>query len=363
MRTTHNAIDSWEPPKDANGNPTIEVYQVAGWGLDTIRGIHYDDCDTFACRNTLATLDRELMETQEGDGTVVSPSATAMDAPTFYLDLPEHNREGLLNQRRNRSHADILEVAQLQELIKQIIFNELDLNSLPAHISLQKPEAEDSDKRLHIRGLSPISIDVYDTAGNHTGPVPNSNLQLFEAQIPNSYYYKIGEKTYLGLDTRDQYRVEIDGLAFGSFTLEIDEVFDDEVVDSTTYTNIPVTPTTKAILTTQTVNTTSNLSLDVQGDGTPDVTISPSADPDPKASLKVLKSVVSTLTVQKGVKNAIIKQIEAAEKLLNKGLVKAADSILKGLVKQLQNFPKFLINPTDAQTLIQIIETIRASLV
>src|SRR3989338_11655167 len=209
VRTTHNAIDSWEPPKDANGNPTIEVYQVAGWGLDTIRGIHYDDCDTFACRNTLATLDRELMETQEGDGTVVSPSATAMDAPTFYLDLPDHNREGLLNQRRNRSHADILEVAQLQELIKQIIFNELDLNSLPAHISLQKPEAEDSDKRLHIRGLSPISIDVYDTAGNHTGPVPNSNLQLFEAQIPNSYYYKIGEKTYVGLDTQDQYRIEI----------------------------------------------------------------------------------------------------------------------------------------------------------
>ena len=61
--------------------------------------------------------------------------------------------------------------------------------------------------------------------------------------------------------------------------------------------------------------------------------------------------------------NAIIKQIEAAEKLVDRGLLKAADGILKGLVKQLQSFPKFLIYPSDAQALIQIIETIRASLV
>jgi len=199
--------------------------------------------------------------------------------------------------------------------------------------------------------------------GNHTGPVPNSNDQLFEAQVPNSYYYKIGEKTYLGLDTQDQYRIEIQGLALGSFTLEIDEVFNDEVVDSTAYTNIPVTPDTKAFLITQTVETTSSLSIDLQGDGTPDVTVSPSAEPDPKESLKALKQVVNTLAIKKGVKNAVIKQLEVAEKLLDKGLVKAADGILKGLVKQLQGFPKFLIKPSDAQPLIQIIETIRASLV
>jgi len=71
---------------------------------------------------------------------------------------------------------------------------------------------------------------------------------------------------------------------------------------------------------------------------------------------------VNTLSIQKGLKNGIIKQIEAVEKLLDKGLTKVADGILKGLVKQLQNFPKFLINPSDAKALIQIIETIRASL-
>ena len=58
--------------------------------------------------------------------------------------------------------------------------------------------------------------------GNHTGPVSNSNGQLFEAQIPNSYYYKIGEKTYLGLDTQDQYWLEIDGVALWAFKLLVD---------------------------------------------------------------------------------------------------------------------------------------------
>ena len=196
--------------------------------------------------------------------------------------------------------------------------------------------------------------------GNHTGPVSNSNGQLFEAQIPNSYYYKIGEKTYLGLDTQDQYWLEIDGFALGSFTLVIDEVFNDEVIDSVAYTNIAVTPDTKASLTTRTVDTTSSLSLDVQGDGVPDLTVTPSESSDPKASLKALKVVVNTLTIQKGVKNGIIKQIEAAEKALEKGFPNVADNILKGLVKQLQKFPGFLIAPSDAQALIQIIETIRA---
>ena len=356
-KASHDAIDTWTPPAN------IDVYQVAGWGADTIRGIRYDDCDTPFCADTINTLDRELFETQEGDGTVVVASATAMNTKTLYLDLYEYNRKEVINPLVNRNHADIFEAESVRDLISRIVHGTYDDDNLPQYLSLVKPEPTDDDKRLRIRGLSPISINVYDIAGNHTGPVPNSNSKFFEAQIPNSYYYKIGEKTYLGLDTKDQYRIEIDGLALGSFTLAIDEVFNDEVVDSTAFTDIPVTPDTKASLTTQTVGTTSSLSLDVEGDGRPDVTVSPSETPNPKASLKALRQVVSTLAIQKGVKNAIIKQIEAAELALNKGFPKVADGILKGIVKQLQNYPPRLIASSDAQALIQIIETIRVSIV
>ncbi|MEW6610108.1 MAG: hypothetical protein AB1352_00550 [Patescibacteria group bacterium] len=357
---THAALDLWTPPAG------IEVIQIAGWGKDTIRGIRYDDCDIPLCSQTLSHLDRKMIETQDGDGTVVIPSATAMPVDDYFVNFKSYNRAGEF--QRNREHADMLEVDGLQELIKQLLQDSFDPNNPPEFIELQKPIPSSDQKVLHLRGLSPISIDVYDSFSNHTGPVPNPDpsvdLEFFEEQIPNSYYYKIGEKTYLGLDTQDQYRIEIKGLALGSFTLEVDEVFDDEVVDSTAFTNIPVTPDTKAVLTTQTVDTTSSLSLDVEGDGTPDVMLTPSGNPNPAASLEVLKQVVNTLSIQKGLKNGIIKQIGAAEKLLSRRVTqRAADGILKGLVRQLQNLPKFLIKPEDAQALIRIIETIRASLV
>src|SRR3989338_6387142 len=172
-KTTHDAIDAWTPPAH------LAVYQVAGWGADTISGIRYDDCDTPFCIDTIYTLDRKLLETQEGDGTVVVASATVMDTQILYLNLPSHNGE-LRGLRRNRSHADILEVEQLQELIKQIIHDSLNFDNLPTHFSLTKPEPKADEKKLRIRGLSPISIDVNDTFGNHTGPVSNSNGQLFE---------------------------------------------------------------------------------------------------------------------------------------------------------------------------------------
>jgi hypothetical protein len=352
-QATHAALDAWIPPSN------IEVTQIAGWGLDTIRGIRYDDCDIPFCPQTLSHLDRELLVTEDGDGTVVSPSAVAMNARKFYVDMLTYNADNLVN----RNHAGIFEVDGVKELIKRIVENNLNLNSLPDNIELVKPAPVNAQKRLRIRGLSPISIDVHDSHGNHTGPILGTDPQLFDVQIPNSYYYKIGEKTYLGLDTRDQYRIEIQGLALGSFTLAIDEVSNDQIIDTVAFTNIPVTPQTKAVLTTQTADTTSSLALDVQGDGRPDITVSPSGAPDPEASLKVLKQVVNTLNIQKALKTGIIKQIEAAELALGKGFPKVADGILKGLVKQLKGYPSRLIPPSDAQALIQIIETIRLSLV
>jgi len=379
---THNSIDSWEPQKRDDGTPSIEVIQIAGWGEDTIRGIRYDDCDTFLCTNTLEHLDRELLETEDGDGTVVVPSATAMDLPntTFYVKLPDYNRE-LLFLRRNRDHADIMEVEDIQELIKQIINNTLDFTQLPDNIYTGKPEPKEEDNKLRLRVHSPISIDVYDSFGNHTGLIPNpdptSNIQVVEAQIPNSYYYEVGEKKYLGLDTKDEYQIEIKGLALGTFTIEIDQVWNDELQDTTSYADIPVSPNTIGLFTTQFVDTTSPLSLDTSGDGKPDVTVKPAEKPDPLVSLGVLKNTIKSLSIHKAVKNALIKQIEAAENILKKqppkklpefgkatfkdGLYKAADGILKGMIIQLKNFPSRLIAPADAQALIQIIETIRTS--
>jgi len=97
-------------------------------------------------------------------------------------------RFGSLNV--NRHHASILEIESLEDFIRMIINNNEDNNDLPMYISTIKPE--DLNTRLRLAIHSPISINVIDGYGNHTGlatnPDPTSDLQRFEEQIPNSYY-------------------------------------------------------------------------------------------------------------------------------------------------------------------------------
>jgi len=61
-----------------------------------------------------------------------------------------------------------------------------------------------------------MSIDVYDKLGNHDGliknPNPDSDLQLYDAQIPNSQFTNFGSKTYVLLNAGGEYSVAVHGL-------------------------------------------------------------------------------------------------------------------------------------------------------
>ncbi|MBU4347505.1 hypothetical protein KKF23_03020 [Patescibacteria group bacterium] len=85
-RNIHQMIDDWEP----KGN--FKVIQLAGWGLKTIKGIEYDDCDAWFCSDTLEHLDREPILTHVGDETVVMPSALFMEnAERYYVNIRDNN--------------------------------------------------------------------------------------------------------------------------------------------------------------------------------------------------------------------------------------------------------------------------------
>lgn len=219
---THNKLDNWQAPEG------MEVIQIAGWGLDTIRGIKYDDCDFIFCPDRLSNLDRSLVLTEDGDETVVVPSAVEIGgAERYYVNIKEHNKELILNARRNRSHSSILEIDSLRDFISNIIKNNKNLTD---HISVEKPAVKDGDKRLRFRLHSPVSLNIYDQGGYHTGLVndPDSGLQLTEEQIPNSYYLEFGETKYAGAGD-SPIDVELIGEDLGTFTLEIDQVASDQV--------------------------------------------------------------------------------------------------------------------------------------
>lgn len=344
----HNVdIDSWIAPDH------IDVFQIVGWGEKTIKGIEYS-CPMLTCNIDIDKLDRELKFTKEGDGTVVVPSAEAMDVQTYFMDLDDYNSwwEG----QRNRSHADILETDPAQELIKSILQNETDF-ILPAYSAATKPIQTDADYELILR--SPASIDVYDNNGNHTGLIDNSSdsdLRFYEARIPNSYYIESAGHKYVGFGSDDEYDVLLYGEDLGSFTLNIRKTFKDVVIDEQVFLNIPVTASTKARFSIDGENV-SSMELDVDGDDVVDITINDNAA-HYITSLEVLEKIIQSLDIERGIQNSFVKKIQNTLKSLTKENNEAARGQLQALKNQLQAQSGKKIGEEMVEKLLNIIDKI-----
>ena len=362
---THNdTLDIWSPP------PHMQVVQVAGWGVKTISHITYS-CGLFCA--SLSSLDKTVKPmTIQGDGTVVLPSALMMEGvDRYYVNIRKHNKENL-RLRKNRDHGSIFEIDDLQEFIVNIIQGKEhpEEGENTKHITVTEPTQGSSDTTIDFTLHSPVDIHLYDVLGSHTGLIensdPDSDIRLYEKTIPNSYYMESGEVKYAGADGSEPIRVVLKGTDLGTFTLEIDEARGDTLVASTAIRNIPVVEHTIATLTVQTTDTgltPINLNMDIDGNGTNDITVTPDTADNAGVSLAILKKIVQTLDIQKGLKKALVAQIEAAEKVVKKGFPKVASQILKTMTTQLTHFPTFLISPEDATRLIKIIDEIRGRLV
>lgn len=347
---THEMLDAWQPPQDSN----IKVIQIAGWGLDTIRGIKYvaknkQVCtDNLSVCSTLPVLDFEPLFTSDGDKVVVTPSATAMSTstyPTFYVNIFDYNR--FLKFQVNREHSDILEIDSIRDFIVNIIEGKQDI--LPDYITITKPPSEDTNLRLALH--SPVSINIYDGFGNHTGMTldETSGTQYTEEQIPNSYYMEFGEGKYLGLDTSDEYSIELQGEDFGTFTFEIQEVLGDKVLNSVEYKNISVSPATKVKLTVQNLDTTPELSVDIDGDGISDATLTGDEDNDVLVSVDILKNIVSGLEINKGLEKHILKKLKKVKKELQRDRTEKTAKHLSKIIKKLKKEVKKNLKVEDSK--------------
>lgn len=354
----HDNLDDWQAPEG------MEVVQIAGWGLDTVRGVKYDDCDIPFCPDKLSNLDRSLIMTQDGDETVVVPSAVEMgdNAEDYYLNVKEYNEKERIII--NVKHAYIMEIEQLQSFIKNIIQNN---KTLTEYITVEKPEVKDEDKRLRFRLHSPVKVDLYDEKGNHTGLVENlnplSDLEFYEEQIPNSYYIESGEKKYAG--TGDYtINIKLTGEDLGIFTFEIDQVAGDKVAKNTTFANIPTMKDMRAELAVS--ETVSAMEIDVDGDGQIDATIQAGEEVKKGEMLDIFQKIISSLDIAKTVKDRLTNKIDNALKQAEKGNSASANAMLENVKQQIETFSreqtpiKFRILKEEAEKLIKIIERIQA---
>ena len=132
-------------------------------------------------------------------------------------------------------------------------------------------------------------------------------MQLFEAQIPNSYYIDASGHKYLGLDGRDEYQIDLIGLDLGTFTLEIQEILNDEKISKDLFINMPVASGTKGILTISETEV-SELALDIDGDGNIDVILTENTEEDNISSLIALRGIIDEIDMHTSLKkNWLIK--------------------------------------------------------
>jgi len=331
----HVILDNWQIPA------SVEVTQIAGWGLDTVSGIKYSANMECVPVTGVAycvpdyVLEREPIITSDGDETVVTPSATALEEGNrYYLDLSKQNEAFSANIK----HRNIFETQPLEDFIKNIIINST--TTPPSYITPEKPEPTSADNKLRLSIHSPVSIDIYDNFGNHTGiipnPDPNSDLELVEENIPNSYYMNFGEGKYIGFDSGVQNRVELNGTGAGTFTLKVGEYSGDIEATSTAFIDIPVTSAMKGEINIQNLDVLPQLKIDVEGDGIFDFEVKPSQEFDPILFLDIMKKTIISFDLKKNVEKNLINRIDNLIKMIKKGKIKQAEKKIKSFIKKFE---------------------------
>ncbi|MDP3042991.1 MAG: hypothetical protein Q8N21_01175 [bacterium] len=213
-----------------------------------------------------------------------------------------------------------------------------------------------------------MEIHLNDEIGRHTGiienPNPNSDLRLYEKQIPNSYYFEFGEKKYAGAD-RKPTTVALKGKDLGVFSLDIKEVLGEDIISSAKFSNIPISENTTATM--QIEDGTNNivLNIDCDSNGTSDISIKPSEGYSAKDALGVLAEIVRSLSMNEKTKNILIQKIQSAEKQVEKNNLNAAYSMLKNIKHIVIVFSGKLtpaqdrIPQDEADKLLRILDTIK----
>jgi pimeloyl-ACP methyl ester carboxylesterase len=237
----HEELDAWTPAS------TTKVIEIAGWGIDTIAGIKYEEeatcvrshavrtiftyteiCDVYATSTKLTDV-----LTVNGDETVVSDSAHYLvnkgtaNSDRWWVDLPAYNFGPTLD----RTHKNILEIENLRTFIKNQITN---ITESLNFVSTTKPT--DSRPIIKYELHSPLSLNLYNGEGKHTGLSITGEI---EENIPGTYYREIGDTKYIIAPADIVQHLVLEGYAEGSFSLDIEKKDGDTILAETSFSAIP----------------------------------------------------------------------------------------------------------------------------
>jgi len=350
----HDEIDNWTPPE------TMRVVQIAGWGIpETIRSITYKGKKCLLCSSYSFDVVPEF--TFDGDGTVVLPSQIAMDTETYFVDLYRNN----IAFKKDRTHGSILEADDVTTLISNIIQNKNNpaLNFDHIKTDISQLDKNGLKKLVRLSLHSPVKVDVTDTNGSHVGISASSTPErtVYDTQMPNSYYLEMGEGKYLGFSLEASTTIQLQGTGTGTFTLNLEQYQGDAKEGTQTFTDIPVSTTTKATLVINTLTDAKELALDQNGDGTIDSVVFTDENKE-AVTFQTLKDELQTLSTKE--KKAFLEKAQSAEKQFLKENWKSAREKLLELKKEISKLSnkkehgQYQIEKTETLRIGAIIDTL-----
>ncbi len=283
---THTSLDSWTPPA------SVSVYQIAGWGANTVSGIDFYDEQKLLGATIGYKRQYRPVFVEDGDGVVPVPSAlaisTAPNVHNYWLNL-KATAEQL---RIEYDHGSIFETVSTRQFIADKLQN---LDVLPSFITPLQPTETSPAKKLIFQLHSPLTLGLYDSSGNYTGLNEDGSVS---EQVGGVEYGEFGDVKYLIAPAGTEYELVMNGQTDGTFSLDIQEQ-DGDTLTTTTIADVPTTASTVARITiTNGVADSSTLAVDSDGDGATDIQITPVSGETVQYEVPASNEEVATAVVE-----------------------------------------------------------------
>jgi pimeloyl-ACP methyl ester carboxylesterase len=307
-------LDDWIAPEG------IEVIEIAGTGLTTMKAVEYREITEDKCAS--AGLVGQVCVTEHyikpyavlskyGDSTVLQRSAEAYEGEKrkYFLNLKRLEDSSLNGEY---VHYNIVEAPPLQDLIGEIIIGTTTSNN--QFISKTHTEFDDS---YDIESIdSPVRLLATDSKGNQTGTVLVDGNHIIKQEIPGSQYFEFGDTKYFVVPKGTDRVTRLYGEDYGGYTLTTAELDrNDSQVVKTTLVNASTTPTMVAEYS-NTNKKYSTVMTDIDGDGDNDFETTLDGEiveEEVIITYSVLISSVEKLNTSKSRKQTLILLIKSAE--------------------------------------------------
>ncbi|HFC11026.1 MAG TPA: hypothetical protein ENJ75_02445 [Candidatus Kaiserbacteria bacterium] len=312
---THSALDKWTPPSG------ISFTAIAGWGQDTVKTLLYTTKSKTVCNALTAGpiplqceqvhyLEHTATTTQDGDGTVVSPSAVGnvKDARYFNIKNFENQHLGKI------VHRNLMAASPIQNTIKDLLDNAT-ANS-EHYIQKTKPTSSTTPIKIRISTHSPVNIVVTDSNDAQSGivPIPGTDFSGIKRDIIGGSVHVFDNEEYVTVPKNGVYHILVSGYAHGSATIQVETIKSDgNTATNALFADIP-TSASSTVSFTETNGVPSAPKVDIDGDGKTDLVVASSAPgADPLAYVRYMKNVIDELGLQKSTQHSLDVRLSAIE--------------------------------------------------